>query len=152
MDKHYSIESLREIAGGDEDFMAEVPHHLYDYVPVTEEWSIRNYMHDFKAVIENMPDDQIPLLVGGTNYFVENVMFAKEDTKYDVEKVDFTNNADLVDADNRFREAFWHGDGDFPSLSPEVCHKLLCHVDPPMGKYLHVNDTRRVLNSLRKYY
>ncbi len=46
MDKHYSIESLREIAGGDEDFMAVVAHTFLDEIPP-----------DLSALVEAVEND-----------------------------------------------------------------------------------------------
>lgn len=58
-----------------EDDMQGIPHHLYDHVSVKEGYNIFKYQKDVEKVLENLSNNQIPILVGGTGLYIDSVIF-----------------------------------------------------------------------------
>ena len=53
-----------------------VPHHLFDYVNVDWlDYTVVEYLNDFENCLAQIETDKIPILVGGTNYYIERAVF-----------------------------------------------------------------------------
>lgn len=109
----------------------------------------------------------MPIVVGGTNYYIEGLLFEKQQTeeefKYDSEKFNEALNKARETLDQKYSELI----EEFRKLIPvdnkagieekysgqeSLLHDLLRTVDPKMGEYLHSKDRRRVINALFKYF
>lgn len=55
-----------------------VPHHLYDYVSVKEDYNIYKYQKDFNKLLKNFPKGKTPILVGGSGLYIDSVIFNYE--------------------------------------------------------------------------
>jgi tRNA dimethylallyltransferase len=55
-----------------------VPHHLYDYISVREDYNIYRYQKDFNKLLKSFPKKRIPILVGGSGLYIDSVIFNYE--------------------------------------------------------------------------
>ncbi|KAJ2079470.1 tRNA dimethylallyltransferase, mitochondrial [Coemansia sp. RSA 988] len=121
--------------------MLDVPHHLLGDVEPHREYTVHEFEHDAIAKIAEIHSrGRIPILVGGTNYYIQSVMFRKTlISKH-------ARNATDSDAtcDPRLH-AFEEQNADKTNL--ELWEELK-QVDPTMAEKWHANNRRKVLRSL----
>eukprot|EP00349_Pseudokeronopsis_sp_Brazil_P005151 CAMPEP_0202968090 /NCGR_PEP_ID=MMETSP1396-20130829/13211_1 /ASSEMBLY_ACC=CAM_ASM_000872 /TAXON_ID= /ORGANISM="Pseudokeronopsis sp., Strain Brazil" /LENGTH=125 /DNA_ID=CAMNT_0049693949 /DNA_START=157 /DNA_END=534 /DNA_ORIENTATION=+ len=102
---------------------------------------------------------KVPVVVGGTNYYIESILFenhvekGNEVVPQKVESalgmVEREEHKQLVaDLVKYYNEKFVLEE----KYNPEVLHQLLQILDPQMAQYLHTNDQRRVINALLKFF
>lgn len=53
----------------------EISHHLYGHISVKDKYNIYKYQKDVKEVLENLPEDKIPIIVGGTGLYIDSVIY-----------------------------------------------------------------------------
>ncbi len=119
-----------------EEEKAGVPHHLMDFLPVTESYSVARYVAAANAAADLIVSrGHIPVIAGGTGLYVDslldNILFEDE-----------PDNAAVREALKQRRETEGIG-----ALFAE-----LERVDPETASQLHVNNENRVLRALEVYY
>ncbi|KAJ3326281.1 hypothetical protein HDV06_000157 [Boothiomyces sp. JEL0866] len=147
---------------------AMAPHHLFDFVDPSKEYSVAEYLRDALSVIEGLhKESKIPIVVGGTNYYIQSLLWNSK----------IIETADSPGLSNKLKIK----DSCHPSLDPETAetlcyllehtdprtskpdaitefakaasfHETLCKVDPVMGKRWHPRDIRKIRRSLEIYY
>ncbi|KAJ3273006.1 hypothetical protein HDV01_004912 [Terramyces sp. JEL0728] len=147
---------------------ATAPHHLFDFVDPSKEYSVAEYLKDALSVITNLhKEGQIPIVVGGTNYYIQSLLWNSK----------IIETADAPGLSNKAKIK----DSCHPTLDPEtadtICfllentdprtnkpdditqfaktapfHETLCTVDPVMGKRWHPRDIRKIRRSLEIFY
>ncbi|KAK0383753.1 hypothetical protein NLU13_9664 [Sarocladium strictum] len=107
-----------------------VPHHLLDHISLEEEpWVVENFKREAERVIQEIRDrGNLPILVGGTQYYVNPLLFS-----------DVT--LDYVEGDHSTA---------FPILeeSAEVMLEELRRLDPDIAQRWHPQDRRKIRRSL----
>jgi tRNA dimethylallyltransferase len=108
-----------------------VPHHLYDYISVKEDFNIYRYQRDFNKLLESFPKKKIPILVGGSGLYIDSVIFnyeLKEEkpTKKEREKRERLN-----------------------KLSINELQKLVSDIDPKLLKKLNKSDRNNPIRLIR---
>jgi tRNA dimethylallyltransferase len=110
-----------------EAMKAEVPHHLYGYIPLTEGYDIARYQADCRACLkEVLSRGKTPILVGGSGLYIRSALY-DYDLSLDTSKVDLTP---------------------YEALSDEELHQKLEELDPTEASKIHFHNRRRVLRSL----
>lgn len=126
--RHMDIGSAKITAGE----MAGVPHHLIDVLEPTEAFNVVIFQKLAKEAIEEIYGrGRIPILVGGTGFYIQAVLY----------DIDFTEN----DEDTSLRrelEAFAQKEG------PEILYKKLKAVDPAACESIHAHNVKRVIRAL----
>lgn len=142
------------------------PHHLYDVVDLdTKDFNVNKYLDLAIPAIEDIYlREKLPIVVGGTNYYIEGLLFEKGHEKEKVDWDAFSEkiekliqelpelykplledlNKAIPDDNKAFIESL------YAETQSVLLHDLLKIVDPKMAEYLHVKDTRRVINALVK--
>ena len=115
--------------------MQGVPHHLIDFLPVTEKYSVSSYCDDAKAVFDDIVSrGKLPVIVGGTGLYIDSFL----------SNTQFLDNAGSDEVRERLKKEFEiHG--------IEKLYKELCEVDPDAAQNIHPNNTVRVLRALEVY-
>ncbi len=113
-----------------------VPHHLMDFLPVTESYSVARYVAAAnQAADEIVSRGHIPVIAGGTGLYVDslldNVLFEDE-----------PDNAAVRETLKRRRE----------TEGVEALFSELQRVDPETAAQLHIHNENRVLRALEVYY
>ena len=119
-----------------EEEKAGVPHHLMDFLPVTESYSVARYVAAAnRAADEIVSRGHIPVIAGGTGLYVDslldNVLFEDE-----------PDNAAVRETLKRRRE----------TEGVEALFAELQRVDPQTASLLHIHNENRVLRALEVYY
>ena len=115
--------------------MDGVPHHLIDILDPDETFHVVLFQQLAKQAIGEVAGrGKIPILTGGTGFYIQAVLY----------DIDFTEN----DADTAYREAleerFSNGEGQ------ALWEELRC-VDPASAQAIHPNNHKRVIRALEFY-
>lgn len=113
-----------------------VAHHLIDVLEPTEEFDIVRFQMLAKQAMEEIYGrGHIPILVGGTGFYIQSVVY----------DIDFSKH----DEQSRLRERLTEQAG-----TPEGIHALhekLREVDPVSAECIHENNIKRVIRALEFY-
>lgn len=115
--------------------MDGVTHYLVDVLMPDEEFNIVRFQHMAKEAMEEIyAQGKIPILVGGTGFYIQSVL-------YDI-------NFDNQDCDEAYRnelETYANEHGN------EALHEKLKEVDPISAQIIHANNVKRVIRALEFY-
>ncbi len=115
--------------------MCGVPHHLIDVLKPDEEFHVVRFQEMAKQAMKVIYDKgKIPILVGGTGFYIQAVLY----------DIDFTEN----DGDDAFRkemEAFADAHG------AEALHARLKAADPKSAEEIHAHNVKRVIRALEYF-
>lgn len=124
-----------------------VVHHIMNHI----DWNDQYYIHRFKNECSLTFNDiwdrgKIPILVGGTHYYLQSVLFDnktvendKEDVVDEVGEVDYSK---LKDEERLILESEDSG----------LIFDKLKEVDPKISEKFHPNDKRRIKRALEIYF
>lgn len=112
-----------------------IPHHVMNHV----DWSEEYYSHRFETECMNAIEDihrrgKIPIVVGGTHYYLQTLFNKRVDTKSSKRKLT-RKQLDILE-----------------STDPDVVYNTLVKCDPDIATKYHPNDYRRVQRMLEIYY
>ena len=115
--------------------MDGVPHHLVDVLSPKEDFNIVLFQQMAKKAMEEIyAKGKIPVLVGGTGFYIQAVLY----------DIDFTESEE----DSPYREELWElarKEGE------EVLHNMLKECDPKAAEEIHKNNVKRVIRALEFY-
>ena len=116
--------------------MQGVPHHLMDFLPPEETFSVADFVEAANREVQAIcARGRLPILVGGTGLYIESflngVRFAQQK------------------ADPALREKLEREAAD---LGPQAMHQKLADVDPDYAATVHPNNVGRVVRALELYY
>lgn len=115
--------------------MDGVPHYLVDVLEPEEEFSVVRFQQMAKEAAEEIyARGQIPLVVGGTGFYVQALLY----------DIDFTEN----DGDDSFRRKL---EQTAKEQGSEYLHDLLKERDPKAAEQIHPNNVKRVIRALEFY-
>ncbi|KAJ1669812.1 tRNA dimethylallyltransferase, mitochondrial, partial [Coemansia sp. RSA 25] len=123
--------------------MLGVPHHLLGFVEPNREYTVQEFEQDaLRKIHEIHQRNRVPILVGGTNYYMQSVMFRKSlisTTSRDSGTPDAT--APGVASSREFEQQH-------AAKSDQDLWEELRAADPVMAENWHANNRRKVLRSL----
>ncbi|MDO4307731.1 MAG: tRNA (adenosine(37)-N6)-dimethylallyltransferase MiaA [Eubacteriales bacterium] len=118
------------------DEMQGVPHHLVDVLKPEEEFHIVRFQEMAKEAMDRIyAKGRIPILVGGTGFYIQAV----------TRDIDFTE-ASQEDGYRRELEELAEKEG------AESLHQMLAEVDPVSAEEIHANNVKRVIRALEFYH
>ena len=117
------------------DEMDGVPHHLVDVLEPTEDFNIVLFQQLAKKAMEEIyAKGRIPILVGGTGFYIQAI----------TRDIDFTKS----EQDDSYRK-------ELEALALEkgntFLHDMLASVDPKSAEDIHENNVKRVIRALEFY-
>ncbi len=109
-----------------EDMMMEAPHYLFDFVPLTENYSVAEYQKDLRGdIAEFMAERKTIIIAGGTGLYIRaglyDYQFGEE------EEVDLSA---------------------YDGLTNEQLHDVLKSFDPKSAQEIHPNNRVRMLRAI----
>lgn len=115
--------------------MQGIPHHLIDFVPVGEAFSVARYCELAHAAIADIDArGKYPIVCGGTGLYVDsllqNIIFAE------------------IPEDENLRK---HLDTEFQNVGGEAMLHRLAGIDPDTAAKLHPADRKRIVRALEVY-
>lgn len=112
--------------------MSKVPHYLVDFLSVTEEFSVANFVELAHKYIKKISENnKIPVLVGGTGLYLDSL----------VKNINFDNNTKNSEKISELK-----------LLDNINLMKILKNIDIQTAEKLHINDRKRILRALDFYY
>ena len=116
--------------------MAGVPHHLINVLDPKESFNVVMFQQMAREAMEGIYSrGHIPILVGGTGFYIQAV----------VRDIDFTESKD----DPVFRAAC---DELIRKDGPEALHEKLREIDPASAEAIHPHNSKRVARALEYYH
>lgn len=116
--------------------MQKIKHYLVDELLPTDEFHIVKFQEMAKAALEEIySDGKIPIIVGGTGFYIQGLLY----------DIDFSKQ----DADYEYRmelEAFAKEHG------AQALHERLRKIDPVSYETIHANNIKRVIRALEYYH
>lgn len=115
--------------------MQGIPHYLIDILDPHEDFNVVEFAKRSKEAVKDIQSrDKIPILVGGTGFYIQSLLY----------DIDFTEN----DNDMSFRHAL---EKEAEIKGPEALHSRLKEVDPEAADSIHPNNVKRVIRALEFY-
>ena len=116
--------------------MQNIKHYLVDELLPTDEFHVVKFQEMAKAALEEIySDGKIPIIVGGTGFYIQGLLY----------DIDFSKQ----DADYEYRmelEAFAKEHG------AQALHERLREIDPASYETIHANNIKRVIRALEYYH
>ena len=115
--------------------MGGVCHHLIDVLEPDEDFHVVKFQEMAKEAIKEIYEKRkIPILVGGTGFYIQSVLY----------DIDFTQ----TDEDEEFREQL---ENLAKEKGNEVLFERLRRIDPKACENLHPNNVKRVIRAIEFY-
>lgn len=112
--------------------MDGVTHHLIDVLDPSEDFNVVLFQRLAKAAIAEIRSrNRIPVIVGGTGFYIQAVLY----------DIDFTE----TDENTAYREEL---EALADREGPGVLHEMLRQVDPESAAAIHENNIKRVIRAL----
>ncbi|KAJ2412690.1 tRNA dimethylallyltransferase, mitochondrial [Coemansia sp. RSA 2530] len=123
--------------------MLGVPHHLLGFVDPNREYTVQEFEQDaLRQISEIHQRNRVPILVGGTNYYIQSVMFRK--SLISTASRDSSSPDGVLSGTSGSREF----EQQHAAKSDQALWEELRAVDPVMAENWHANNRRKVLRSL----
>lgn len=111
-----------------------VPHHLLGHVTWKEEYDVHRFEIEVLTKMKEIRSrGNVPILVGGTHYYIQSVLFKENIVRTAEKKVLTKQQLDVLD-------------------SRDLCLAELHKLDPVIAAKYHPNDTRRIRRMLEIYF
>ena len=115
--------------------MEGIKHYLVDELDPKEEFHVARFQQMAKDAMDKIYDKgRIPILVGGTGFYIQSV----------TRDIDFTSS----DQDEHYRSEL---EELAEQKGPAFLHDMLAKVDPKSAKDIHENNVKRVIRALEFY-
>ena len=115
-----------------EDEIAEVPHHLFDFADPMQSFSCADYIPLAREIVDDIVSrGKLPVFCGGTGLYLDRFLSGAEFESTDVDE-DFRREMNAFAAE--------HGN--------EALHDKLREVDPASADEIHPNNVKRVIRAL----
>ncbi|MDO4344424.1 MAG: tRNA (adenosine(37)-N6)-dimethylallyltransferase MiaA [Eubacteriales bacterium] len=116
--------------------MQGIPHYLIDELEPEDEFHVVRFQELAKKYMNLIYErGKIPILAGGTGFYIQAVLY----------DIDFTEN----DGDTVYREELSRLAAE---KGPEVLHQMLAWADPKSAEEIHANNVKRVIRALEYYH
>lgn len=116
--------------------MAGIPHHLIDALEPEEDFNVVRFQQIAKSAAEEIWErGKIPLVVGGTGFYIQALLY----------DIDFTEN----DGDTAYREEL---EETARKKGGEYLHQLLKDADPKAALDIHPNNIKRIIRALEFHH
>lgn len=117
------------VAKPPKEYFDEIPHHLFSFVDINQEYSIAEYQIDLRKTInEIISRDKNVVIVGGSGLYIRSGLY---DYSFEQEeKIDMSM---------------------YEKLTNEELHNELKRIDPKQAEIIHMNNRKRVLRAIEIY-
>ena len=114
------------VAKPPKEYFDIVPHHLFSFVDITEDYSIADYQRDLRRTIDEISSrGKNIVIVGGSGLYIRSALYDYEFANQ--EKIDMSK---------------------YKKMDNEKLHEELEKIDPKQAKMIHKNNRKRVLRAI----
>ncbi|HJD67594.1 MAG TPA: tRNA (adenosine(37)-N6)-dimethylallyltransferase MiaA [Rickettsia endosymbiont of Bembidion lapponicum] len=129
-----SMQVYKEIpiitASPPESYKSEIPYHLYNFLPITEDFSVVKYLKLAAEKINQVTaSGKLPILIGGTGLYINSLVFG------------YNNIPDISD-DLRQQVRKLHNE-----IGNTELHNRLTKLDPLASSKINQSDTQRLIRA-----
>ena len=104
-----------------------IPHHLLDYVEVSEDYNVARFQKDCRQAIEDISRrEKLPIVTGGTGLYIKAMLY-----------------------DYDFRPSETESEEDYSRFSNSELHAMLKEKDRRSAETIHPNNRKRVIRALQ---
>ncbi len=122
-------------AAPDENEKDGVPHHLFEFLSLDDEYSVADYVKTAKSVINEVASrGKLPIIVGGTGLYVSSLL----------DNIEYIEQ----DADPILRQKL---EDKFDEIGAQAMLSELKEFDPESAERLHPNNRRRIIRAFEVY-
>lgn len=137
---------------------SKAKHHLLDVVDAGNKFTVVDFRDAALPIVNNLLEKKkIPILVGGTNYYIESILWKvlvnppkdNRKRKLDAESAAVTDDCSSdaeISSDNNL-----YSDDEFKGRTSIELYNQLQSVDPLSAQRLHPNDMRKIKRALEVY-
>ncbi len=113
--------------------MEGIPHHLIDVLEPSEEFNIVKFQAMAKEAMDKIyAKGKIPIIAGGTGFYIQSVLYDIEFDANEEEKTYRTYLEELASAEN----------------GTKILYEMLKEKDPKSAEIIHENNVKRVIRAL----
>ena len=114
--------------------MQGVKHHLIDVLEPNEDFNVYIFKEMANAALEEIyANDHIPIIVGGTGFYIQSILYDIDFCKEDNSKVRYELEQELKEKGSVF------------------LYNILKEIDPKSCEKIHPNNTKRVIRAIEYY-
>ena len=114
--------------------MQGVKHHLIDVLEPNEDFNVYIFKEMAKVALEEIyANDHIPIIVGGTGFYIQSILYDIDFCKEDNSKVRYELEQELKEKGSVF------------------LYNILKEIDPKSCEKIHPNNTKRVIRAIEYY-
>ena len=122
-------------AAPDESEKEGVPHHLFEFLSLDDEYSVADYVKNAKSVISEIASrGKLPIIVGGTGLYVSSLL----------DNIEYIEQ----DADPVLRQKL---ENKFDEIGAQAMLSELKEFDSESAERLHPNNRRRIIRAFEVY-
>lgn len=117
------------VAKPPKEYFSIVPHHLFSFVSIIEDYSIADYQKDLRKTIDDITSrGKNIVIVGGSGLYIRSALYDYEFANQ--EKIDMSK---------------------YEKMDNDELHKELEKIDPKQAELIHKNNRKRVLRAIEIY-
>lgn len=122
-------------AAPDEDEKSGIPHHLLEFLDLSQSFSVAEYVKKARSVIEDIHSrGKLPVIVGGTGLYINSLL---DNIEYTDQETDYALRKELEER--------------FDKVGGEEMLKELSKFDKTSAEILHPNNRRRIIRAFEVY-
>ncbi|GMM32331.1 tRNA dimethylallyltransferase [Martiniozyma asiatica (nom. inval.)] len=126
-----------------------IEHHVMNHINWGEEYYIHRFKNECETAMEKIWSlGKVPIIVGGTHYYLQSVLFNNRTVENDVSAQTQDEFKDSINSVIKFPQEL----ANLKTLNSTELHPLLKLCDPVLAAKFHPNDSRRIQRALEIYY
>lgn len=117
--------------------MGGIPHHLIDICDPEEDFSVIRFKDLAREAVKDISSrGKIPIVVGGTGFYIQALLYDIDFTEYD------------DDTSNKTRDSILKR---FDGVDPAKMHAYLQAIDPESAAVIHMNNIKKVIHAIEYF-
>ncbi|XP_069965795.1 tRNA dimethylallyltransferase isoform X1 [Bactrocera oleae] len=138
-------------------------HHLLDVATPNEPFTVVSFRNAALPIIENLlAQNKCPIIVGGTNYYIESLLWdilvsPKDpteldgiDNQFDISTSVGTTSKEEADVGS-VKNPLYVPQSEMSAMSSELLHNHLRKIDPDSANRIHPNNKRKIMRAIEVY-
>nr|XP_027197124.1 tRNA dimethylallyltransferase-like isoform X2 [Dermatophagoides pteronyssinus] len=146
--------------------MEQIPHHLIDMIDPFQQFTVLDFQKlALKSIDQIISKRKIPIIVGGTNYYIESILWdtlvgskeqkISDDKEFKIETDEDGNYSEIlaneIETINDLLQKQKLTYRNLRSISNEKLYEFLKEIDPESANTLHLHNRRKVIRCLQVY-
>ncbi|XP_018794894.1 PREDICTED: tRNA dimethylallyltransferase, mitochondrial isoform X1 [Bactrocera latifrons] len=141
-------------------------HHLLDVATPSEPFTVVSFRNAALPIIETLlAQNKCPIVVGGTNYYIESLLWDILVSPQDPNELDGIDNRPSIDKQSGVstskedpnvgsedvKNSLFLPQSEMSAMSSELLHNHLRKIDPDSANRIHPNNKRKIMRAIEVY-